>query len=99
MSFIRVISKKILNQQSLTPLINQLEKQVKLAPGLVKIEYYWTIGDNSSYTAVSDWEDKTSWDKWFESDNRRKIINKDKIAKEDYNILIKKNPPNDIFLL
>ena len=38
-------------------------------------------------------------DKWFESDNRRKIINKDKIAKEDYNILIKKNPPNDIFLL
>tara|TARA_Y100000589_G_C26881973_1_gene518379 strand:+ start:126 stop:473 length:348 start_codon:yes stop_codon:yes gene_type:complete len=111
---VKIISNKVakgsLSDGSRTAFIdytNVLSETAKTHKGFISSSSYWknpietSSNDKIEIVSISDWKSIQDWDDWYNSDSRKKINNKYQkiIDKENFNILLKKTPLDDIFLL
>ena len=92
----------------LTEYVNNLSELAKTRHGFIQSNSYWKQNINCTNTneiietvSLSEWETIEDWKKWKNSVERIKVYNKykDVIDMEDFSILQKKTPTDDIFLL
>jgi len=105
MSWIKIIATKTIKDpkciDAFTRYVNKLSKTASNAPGFIKSQSYWKRDSSLTLVSISDWTSHTHWNKWLTS-TERKCMSKDNnqyIQKEEFEVLIKKRKPNDIFLL
>ena len=105
MSWIKVIATKTIKDpkciDTFTRYINKLSKTASNAPGFIKSQSYWENGSSLTLVSISDWTSQANWDQWLTSIERKCMSedNRQYIQKEEFQILIKKRKPKDIFLL
>ena len=111
---IRVISKKILKPEfsrvSFIEYTNELSECAKYQNGFVDSNSYWKKSFNKSSSnssneliivSISEWEDISSWNNWYNSEKRNSIHSKYKyiLQSENFSLLNKKLINDDVFLL
>ena len=92
-----------------TEYTNSLSEAAKCSSGFVSSESYWATPvsylDNShtsmKIVSISNWKSLKDWNNWYNSNKRKEINEKysDIIESENFDILQKKAPTDDIFLL
>ena len=112
---IRIISKKIINSKStrisFIEYTNELSQSAKTQEGFIKSDSYWETSLKKNYqiensnnlviVSISEWENLSDWNEWYNSEKRNNINSKYKniIEKEKFSILKKKLINDDVFLL
>ncbi len=87
--------------------LKYLTEEVEKSQGFIESENFWShlgLGFGAQYTAavtVSKWQTEKDWHNWFKSKERFNIHKnyKDVLESESFEILVKRNPPNDMPLL
>ena len=72
--------------------------------GFIKSENFMDVKfnyDNHTIVSISDWNSEVSWNDWVNSNTRKHIYleYKENIISEDFNVMIKNNDRNNVFLL
>ncbi len=100
-----IVSKKKGNDLDvLKKYTEDLHKQVIKNPGFIKAESFWEY-DKDNMTDInlvvfSSWKNHNDFDKWLESDNRKKVAKKyEKIKIVEKHKVINKINYNEIFLI
>ena len=91
----------------LTEYVNNLSELAKTRDGFIQSNSYWkqnihcTNKEIIETVSISEWKSIEDWQKWKNSIERVKVYNqyKDVIELEEFSILQKKTPTDDIFLL
>ena len=106
---IRVIAKKIgtvgtvgFYDKLFINYINKLTVAAKKSSGFQKTYSYWEKDyNNLTAFSISDWNSENDWNNWLNSDVRKKISfeHKEAISSEEFNILVKSNNSDNVFLL
>ena len=112
--FVKVLSIKTINKEmfcgSRTRFIdytNKLSETAKCQSGFISSESYWKNDiynfDSKNYqiVSISNWNQLKDWNKWYRSLDRKYISNEynELDCKEEFNIMLKKENNDDIFLL
>lgn len=111
---IKIISNKIakdhLSTGSRTSFIdytNILSETAKNQTGFISSNSYWKnplenhTDQKIEIISISEWKSIDDWNSWYNSESRQQINNKYSkiIDEEKFNVLLKKTPSDDIFLL
>ena len=111
MNRIKILSEKIsikncFSSNKFINYTNQLSEHVKQQPGFISSNTYFKEPIEFeklpvNIITISEWENIESWKDWYNSNIRKEIYNefKDTIKKEEFNLILKRNNINDIFLL
>ena len=89
---------------------NTLSEKAKNHPGFISTNSYWKnrmeIPENDEISkleivSISNWKSIDDWNDWLDSETRKKIKSSytDIIGSESFNILNKRSPTDDTFLL
>ena len=111
---VKIISNKVakgsLTNGSRTTFIdytNVLSETAKTHKGFISSSSYWknslesSSSDKIEIVSISNWKSMQDWEDWYNSKSRKSINDKYQniIEKENFNVLLKKSPLDDIFLL
>lgn len=111
---IKIISNKIAkdslstgSRNNFIDYTNILSEAAKNHSGFISSNSYWK-NPLETYTeqkieivSISEWKSLQDWENWYNSEKRKEINNKyiKIIEEEKFNVLLKKTPLDDIFLL
>jgi|TARA_B100000524_G_C23647867_1_gene369126 hypothetical protein len=111
---VRVLSIKTINREMFCgsrsrfiDYTNKLSETAKYQKGFISSESFWKNdiydfeSENYQIISISNWTQMKYWNKWYSSYERKFISNKfnELDCKEEFNILLKKENNDDIFLL
>lgn len=107
MSLVRIIATKVARSTQTNPTyfaqyVNKLSSTACYMPGFIGAKSYWKVGDHMTIISISDWTSNDAWKQWVDSEKRKTICleyDSKTLSTDNFDVLIKREKTNNIFLL